>query len=171
MENLFMYLLNRKPTKDEKQKYKHTNLKEINKIIINTEEYTNFLENQKESINLLIRDKLNINEEIISPIFKEKIFHKMLDLKRNNKFSNRKITDFLNTYEIILKKYILLKLGVFAEDIFENYEYIGEVKYKYLENMMVFKLKQDENLEKCYEYLIWKNEFIDFVEKSIDKSL
>ena len=47
MDSIFLYLLNRKPSNEEKKKYHGLSQKEINKIIIRSREYYNFLEQKK----------------------------------------------------------------------------------------------------------------------------
>ena len=171
MESIFLYLLNRKPKPEEKIRYENLPIANINKLIITSDEYSKFLDSQKKEIFALICNRLVISHNLLIEKSRDIIFQKLLAVKRNNNFSNQKIINLLDEINIFLREKIKFILGEFSGKIFKNYKYLGEVRYKYLENYLVFNLEKLDNLDKCYQHLIWDDKFISFVENSIDKSL
>ncbi len=171
MESIFLYLLNRKPIPEEKIRYQNLSIANINKLIINSDEYSKFLDNQKKEIFALICNRLAISHNLITEKSGNIIFQKLIAIKRNNNFTNQKIINLLDEIDIFLREKIKFILGEYSGKIFKKYQYLGEVKYKYLENYLVFNLEKLDNLDKCYQNLIWDDKFIYFVENSIDKSL
>ena len=171
MESIFLYLLNRKPNPQEKIKYQNLSRANINKLIITSEEYTKFLDSQKKKIFALICNRLAISHNLITEKSGDIIFQKLFAIKRNNNFANQKIINLLDEINIFLEEKIKFILGEYSGEIFKNYKYLGEVRYKYLENNLVFNVEKLDNLDQCYQHLIWDEKFINFVENSIDKSL
>lgn len=171
MESIFLYLLNRKPIPEEKIRYQNLPIANINKLIINSDEYSKFLDSQKKEIFALICNRLAISHNLITEKSGDIIFQKILAIKRNNNFTNQKIINLLDEIDIFLKEKIKFILGEYSGKIFKKYQYLGEVRYKYLENYLVFNVEKLDNLYQCYQHLIWDDKFINFVENSIDKSL
>tara|TARA_B100000963_G_C22374043_1_gene557188 strand:+ start:168 stop:683 length:516 start_codon:yes stop_codon:yes gene_type:complete len=171
MESIYLYLLNRKPTSNEKIKYRSLSQLQLNKIIIRSSEYTKFLEMEKQRILSLIIDKLSISVDDISLGSRDIIFQKMLDMKRKTNYSNQKIIEMLDEIKKVLKQKLEFSLGNFAHKIFQYYRYLGAIQFTYLENDLVFNLKKLDNLDKCYQTLVLDDRFINFVENSIDKCL
>lgn len=171
MDKIFLYLLNRKPSLEETIKFKYLSQSKLNHIIIRSVEYSKFLEREKQQILLFITNKISISLHNISTETTDVIFQKILELKRKNNFSNQPILNLLESVDNNLKLKLKIKLGKFTNNIFQYYLYLGEIKFQYLENKLVHNLENLENLEKCYQTLIWDDRFIDFVEKNIHKSI
>ena len=171
MESIFLYLLNRKPSNEERKEYQTFSQKYINKIIIRTKEYHDFVEQEKNKIILLITKSYSISLEEISTKSRDVISQKLLDIKRKSNYSNEKIINLLDEIKKNLQVKIESILGIFTDKILREYLFIGEIYFKYLENDLVLNLKKLDNLEKCYRKLIWDEKFTNFVENSIHKSI
>lgn len=127
MDNLYLYLLNRKPTLEERKENNLVNLKLVNKKICQSQEYKKFMKENyemiKTRIEFIFKIKINLEERVLYDIYHifRKNNYKILELDKyliiqKDKFYNE-LKFFFNQHKItlncndfksnnLLKKYI-----------------------------------------------------------------
>ena len=171
MDNLFSYLLNRKPTREEIEKYRGLTPQNINQHIISSQEYSNFMHNNyniiSEQICQIFLLTKNQYQEFISFETRKSIYC----FWRNNKYDLVKLQILLlslkQEFDMMLKK----KFKNFYPSLTKLLPKFSKI---YLTNLNeVINSNNNMNLvvDKFFQELTWDVEFINFVDNYTDKYL
>lgn len=91
MDKLYLYLLNRKPTLEEKNRNRNKNLKLVNQEICQSQEYHNFLNDNYKLLKTRIKVIFGIETEI-----EERVIYNLYEFLRKNNYSISELDKYLN---------------------------------------------------------------------------
>lgn len=116
MDKLYLYLLNRKPTLEEKKKNRNKSLKLVNQEICQSQEYRNFLNDNYKLLKTRIKVIFGVETEI-----EERVIYNLYEFLRKNNYSISELDKYLNNckgkyndeMKMLLRK---LKLNKFKDN-------------------------------------------------------
>ena len=157
MDKLYLYLLNRNPTRKEIYNNRGKSFKLINTIICQSEEYKYFMKNNYD----ILEDKLlNILELKNSNNIHKDILVKLYNFYRYNNYSDTKLEIFLNEKKTIYKEYLI--------NLFKNIFFIKISKNKidiYYNIFIEYYINNNFNIEFLDSKIILSSYFHDYIEK------
>jgi len=124
LDSLYLYLLNRIPNVLERNKYKHIDLKLVNKGILKSEEYHQFIKKTYQEITNRILTIFNLSNKKID----QSVLYQMYNMFRANKYS----INVLDSYLWEKKQYFEKEIIYLTNNLFHN---------KYKSNLQVIKEK------------------------------
>lgn len=159
IDKIYLYLLNRKPLEKERADLLGKSFSDINRKIINSVEYQNFMEINYKLIKSIVKQiwKLDVINEIEPMIWNE-----YYDYLRNHKYSQLEFKKYILEH----KKKFLTRIQDIFKDIYvrlDNSRVLDNQKINFINSRFVLK---HTNLE-IEKNIIWCDSFYNFCEREL----
>ena len=154
LDTLYLFLLNRLPNIQERQSLRHQKIKEINKLIVNSTEYKNFLENNRNFLKTFLHQTFGFPYSDIS----ENIIFDWYNLFRNFQYDRHK-----------LETYCQEKIFLFhqeLESISRNTEIDQNELYHHFQAKLGKLISQNKNPNLEFEIII-SDFYLEYCEKKL----
>ena len=155
LDTLYLFLLNRLPNIQERHSLRHQKIKEINKLIVNSTEYQNFLENNRNFLKTFLHRTFGFPYSDIS----ENIIFDWYNLFRNFQYDRSK-----------LETYCQEKIFLFHQElerISQNIEIDQNELYHHFQAKLGKLISQNKNNPNLEFEIIISDFYLEYCEKKL----
>lgn len=171
MDNLFSYLLNRKPTQQEIEKYRGLTPQNINQHIISSQEYSNFMHNNyniiSEQICQIFLLTKNQYQQYLTDECRQKLYHIWRENQYNLVKLKRLLVSLKQEFDFMLEK----KFKNFYSSLTNLFPEFSKIYLTMLNETICDNKTMILVVDKCFQELTWDIQFINFVDNYTDKYL